>query len=154
MKAKLFFLIIFTESIIILILTASSLKKEFDIFINDPTPHSLRIVNNELWAEISLSEQGELNSVSIVNGDKRIIHVTYSENGITNYVISDYKANYKIENVFYNNLSDNEIIGSINDIDNLNNDNAEYIVRREKYKSKEWQYRINYNETPYFFDIE
>lgn len=155
MRLKMLLFVIVFETIVITIFISSKLlKQEFSFIVNDPLPHSVRIYNSNLWAEISLSDDGQLNTVSVADGIGRAVHVSYSDIGIVSYVITDTKTDYKIANLFPNNFSDDMVIGKNNDMEKTSINDNEYFSRYERYKSNEKSYKINYKVSPFFFDIQ
>jgi hypothetical protein len=156
MKYKLFVFSICIETVLIvvlLIIIFSQSNNGYSIEINYFEPNSILIHNDNLWSNISLTDNGDLHSVSINDYKGRIISVYYSEIGIVSYVISDDENNYKIESVFPQNLPLDMVIGKNKSNDELINEN-EYFYRKERYKHINKQYRVNYSINPYFFDVE
>jgi hypothetical protein len=121
MKLKICIFIIAVETVAVIIFSLSMFsKQEFSFVINDPLPHSVMIYNSNLWAEISLTDEGQLAAVSAVDTIGRTVHVSYSDIGITSYVITDTKTNYKVEKLFTDNFSADMVIGKNNSLEEIN----------------------------------
>jgi hypothetical protein len=155
MKLRLFLLTIGIETtVIIILLFLIFSQKEFTVIIDDSSSmfsHSVTINNDDLYSEISLTEKGELNSVTVGDKKGRVISVFYSEIGIVSYVILDNETNYRMQTQFPYNFSSDMVLGEYWQNDN---EEQEYFVRQEFYKNSNKQYKVNYNKAPYFFDLE
>lgn len=158
MKYRLCFFFLCIETIVIvflLIIVFSKPKNEYSMEINYFSPNSVLLYNDNIWSNISLTDNGDLDSVSINDYKGRMISVVYSEIGIVSYVISDDKKEYKIESFFPRNFPSDMIFGKTK-LDNeiINEDEDDYFYRNESYNKINKHYKLNYNITPFFFDIE
>lgn len=110
--------------------------------------------NSNLWYEISLSKNKNLESVAINDYKGRAIFIYFSELGVASFSIIDDKSNYKIENIFYSNFT-NEMYINKNRYDNmLSLEEQKIIYRNERYNNIEKEYNVNYALFPYIFFID
>ena len=125
----------------------------YSFFIKSLKDSNEHINHNNIWYEILLNKNNDLESVVINDYKGRSIFVCFSELGICSFSIIDNKSNYKIENIFYPNFTNDMYINK-HGFDTKSSEEQKIFYRRERFNNIEKEYNINYDLFPYFFNID